>query len=276
LLILALLFASLGAIYRLDPGFASRAFAAYWPALVRRISTPTSGNASSSPIALSPSATFTIPVMEANSTSTLTPTLPPTQLPTETATSTETPTPLPTPMGGGGGQIAYVSDKTGTNQVYVINSDGSGERQVTNIVEGACQPDWSPDAKRIIFVSPCGTNSDYYPGAALFIVNVDGTGLLPLPTLVGGDYDPKWAPDGEHIVFTSLRNSFRPQIYIMDLPDNAVTPLSDKYSFDFQPSWSTDGKQIIFVTTREAGSKYGPWTQTEKTSSHFPKARRMR
>jgi len=183
---------------------------------------------------------------------TSTPTIPITasSTPTKSATptQTETPTYTPTQLGGGGGQIAFVSDKTGIFQIYKVNSDGKNLKQITNMVEGACQPDWSPDGTRLVFISPCKANTDYYPGSAMFIINEDGSGLTPLATMVGGDYFPQWSPNGEKIVFTSLRNSKRPQIYILDLKTNNVTALSEKYSFDMEPAWSPDESQIVFIS----------------------------
>jgi Tol biopolymer transport system component len=165
-------------------------------------------------------------------------------------TATVTVTPLPTPIGGATGQIAFSSKSKGSTQIFVINSDGTGLRQITFIPEGACQPDFSPDTQRIIFTSPCESNTDFYAGSSLYIMNIDGTGFLPLPTMVGGDYDPTWAPDGRHIVFTSLRNSNRPGLFVIDLEDLSVQSLSQKYAFDSGPAWSQDGKQIIFSSTR--------------------------
>ncbi len=146
--------------------------------------------------------------------------------------------------------MAFASDSTGLTQIYVINTDGTRRKQVTDLSEGACQPSWSPDGKRLVFISPCTYNTDYYPGSAMYIINVDGTGLLPLPTVTGGDYDPAWSPDGNWIAFTSLRNSGRPQIYLQNLVDNSVLSLSEKFATDFQPAWSSDGKKLVFISTR--------------------------
>jgi len=90
-------------------------------------------------------------------------------------------------------------------------------------------------------------------------MNTDGTGLLPLPTMVGGDYDPVWAPDGRHIAFTSLRNSNRPGIFVLDLEDLSVKSLSQKYAFDSQPNWSPDGKQILFTHPSERDGRRDIW-----------------
>ena len=156
--------------------------------------------------------------------------------------------PTATPMGGGAGQIAFASDRSGTTQIWVMNVDGSDLRQVTDMPEGSCQPAWSPDGMRMVFISPCIRNQESYPGAGLFVVNLDGSELTPLPTVPGGDYDPSWSPDGKFIVFTSLRNSGRPRIYRLSLEDGAVERLSQQYDRDLNPAWSPDGQQIAFAT----------------------------
>ena len=175
-----------------------------------------------------------------------TPTTSPTQIPTPSAS----PTPAATPFGGGAGQIAYASDVTGLPQIWLMNADGTGSRQITDMQEGACQPAWSPDGDRLAFISPCGGNQEIYPGAGIFITNVDGSETIPLPTVPGGDFDPAWSPDGSRIAFTSLRDYNRAQIYEINLEDNSVVSLSNNTVRDSQPGWSPDGRQIAFVTTR--------------------------
>jgi Tol biopolymer transport system component len=185
---------------------------------------------------------------------------------------TATPKALPTPVGGGTGQIAYASNITGIPQIFLINSDGKNRQQITDIPEGACQPDFSPDGQQIVFVSPCDSNTDYYPGSSLYIINLDGSGLLPLPTMVGGDFDPTWSPDGKFIAFTSLRNN-RPQLYRLKLSDNSVIVLSEEYILDSQPAWSPDGKRLLFVSQRY--NKQDIWVmdadgKNQKQFSHTP------
>ena len=114
-----------------------------------------------------------------------------------TTTPTETPEPTPTSLGGGLSQIAYASDHTGVPQIFVMNADGSDPRQVTNLTFGACQPAWSPDGQRLVFISPCLKRQDQYPDANLYIINADGSGLTgPLETGAEGNFDPSWSPDG--------------------------------------------------------------------------------
>jgi serine/threonine protein kinase len=193
------------------------------------------------------------PVIEPTFSSTNTPVFlaSPTQQPTETIEPTPTPTPVlsPTVTGGGNGQIAFVSDRTGVPEIYLINLDGTGFTLITDIPQGACQPAWSPDGMRIVFVSPCSKNKETYRGSSLFLMNADGSGMMPLiPPVPGGDYDPAWSPDGKHIAFTSLRNSDFPLIYILNLDDNSITSLApDPPRANSNPAWSPDGKQIVYV-----------------------------
>ena len=180
---------------------------------------------------------------------------PSTEIPTEESTDTPSPTetqiPSPTPLGGGAGQIAFASKRTGLPQIWLMNADGSGQRQITDLPDGACQPAWSTDGERLVIISPCSGNQEVNPSASLFIINADGSGLMPLPTLPGGDFDPSWSPDGQQIAFTSLRDYNRAQVYVINLENNEVVSLSANKANDSQPAWSPDGDQIAFVTTRK-------------------------
>ena len=181
--------------------------------------------------------------------------------PTQTPLPTETFTPTPTPMGGGTGQIAFVSDRTGVPQIFLLNVDGSAEWPITNFPEGACQPDWSPDGLHLVFVSPCNLDEDVHRGASLFISNVDGTDLRQLPTEAGGDFEPAWSPDGKTIVFTSLRDGYM-QLYSINLEDDAVTRLThtDKTVETRQAAWSPFGNLIAYAAKRYGA--YQIWTMT--------------
>ncbi|MBU0510930.1 MAG: protein kinase [Chloroflexi bacterium] len=267
LLVAALLVIGVGAAYVLNPTLPGQIFE-LWPRSVSGV--PVAGDTDSTatpPLVadLIPSVSPTAPPTE-----TLQPsqTPAPSVTPTSTSTPTETPTitlspsptlsPTPTPMGGGYGQIAFASDRTGLSQIWLVNVDATGLRRITDSQWGACQPDWSPDGTRLVFISPCDGNRDIYRGASLFIINVDGSNLTPLPTLGGGDFDPVWSPDGSQIAFTSLRNGDRPQVFVIDLKTSEVQCLSEESNRDSQPYWSSDGSQILFVSTRNG--PYQIWT----------------
>jgi len=195
--------------------------------------------------------------------------LTPTPSPTQTQHPPSTPTPVPatetvvvvpeepsptptvTPLGGGGGDIAFASDRSGTTQIWLMGINGTNFQQLTDIPEGACQPSWSPDGIRLVFISPCRGNEALYRGSGLFLINADGSDLTPLPNVPGGDFDPAWSPDGDKIAFASVRNTGRPRLYLIDLLDNSTEVISYPYSYDRQPAWSADGTQLAFVTTQK-------------------------
>ena len=150
-------------------------------------------------------------------------------------TNTPTPTITPTPLGGGTGEIAFASDRTGEPQIWIIGVDGTGLRRVTDMPDGACQPSWSPDGTQFVFISPCDQDREINQNASLFIINADGTGLIPLPTILGGDYDPDWSPDGKTIAFTSLRTDKPPTNLSPGPGDNGCCPALNRY----RPRFST-------------------------------------
>ena len=210
-----------------------------------------------------------IPTNTLTFTQTLAPTFTHTLLPTTTPTlaPTDVATPTVTPIGGGHGQIAFASFRTGIPQIWLVNSDGSDLRQLTDAQLGACQPDWSPDGSRLVFISPCEDNQELYDTASLFIINADCSGLEPLPTTGRGDFDPAWSPDGMMIAFTSLRNGYRPQVHLMDLETKDVQRLSMVDFRDYQPEWFSDGSKLVFVTTRNG--PYQIWTMNVDGTEHL-------
>jgi Tol biopolymer transport system component/tRNA A-37 threonylcarbamoyl transferase component Bud32 len=251
---LILVVAVLG-IFIFNPSFSGNVIAALMGA---RSPTPTL-TITPLPPTKTPTATPTH-IATATVTYTPVPTSTPTDTPTPTLTLTYTPTPTPTPTrtvyvipptphGGGGGLIAFASDRSGKPNIWVINQDRSGLVQLTDLQDGACQPEWSPDGKKLVFVSPCADDSDFYPNAGLFLMNADGSNQKLLMKVPGGDYDPAWSPDGKYIAFTSLRRQDQmAQIYILTLADNSVARLPDPENLpDSQPAWSPDGQQIAFT-----------------------------
>ena len=196
---------------------------------------------------------------------TATPVIPLTETPTPTITPTptDTPTPTSTPVGGGLGQILFASERTGIPQLWIIQPDKQGLTQITNLADGACQPDWSPDGMRIVFISPCPGKKDTYSNASLYIINADGSELTPLPTQPGGDFDPAWSPDGKRIAFTSLRDG-HPQIYVYNLEDGTTTRLTETNSdvWTRYPDWSPGGTQIVYTVKRVG--VFQIWTMTDQ------------
>jgi len=169
------------------------------------------------------------------------------------ASATPFPLPTATSTGGGLGQIAFASNRDGQAQVYLINIDGTGIKQLTSTGEGACQPAWSPAGDKLVFTSPCRSNQEQYPGSSLWLIEVDTLGNASSPrqlhTAPGGDFDPAWDPNGNRIAFTSLRTN-RPQIFTMDLDGENLENLNDNLAYNRMPEWSPTGAQIIFASSQ--------------------------
>ena len=172
--------------------------------------------------------------------------------PTETPTPEVVFTPTPTALGGGPAQIAFVSDRAGNFQIWMVNSDGKGLKQITNMRDGACQPAWSPDGMRLAFISPCISKEQTYLGSSIYLIDVDGSNLTPLPSSPEGDFDPAWSSDGKFLAFTSLRTG-RPSIYTMNLETLDIKRLSSSNYDERQPVWSPMSRQLAFIRTKVFG-----------------------
>lgn len=174
----------------------------------------------------------------------------PTELPTVQATAVLTPT--ETPTGGGAGQIAFVSDRTGTPQIWLSNVDGTDLVRLTNFEEGACQPAWSPDGTQLAFISPCSENRNIYFDSNLFLMNADGTSITPIQTGIGS-FDPAWSPDGKSLLFVKAFGAFQTQIFRFNLSDSSIQLMTDNQKLNLNPEWSPDGSRFVFASTRIGG-----------------------
>jgi len=171
--------------------------------------------------------------------------------PTESSVA---PSPIPVSvLGGGAGQVAFASDRNGgTPQIFLADINTDSAIQLTTMPNGACQPDWSPDGQKLVFVSPCTGNDDVFNNASLYFINADGSGLTPLDASPGGNFDPAWSPDGGRVAFTSLRTG-QMEIFtiVADGSDTAQQVTSGEQRFESRmPSWSPDGSQMVYVVKR--------------------------
>jgi TolB protein len=198
-----------------------------------------------------------------------TPTLAPTQTaipPTETSIPTSTFTPLPTAtaLGGGGGKIAFTSERDGYAEIYVINPDGSGLTKLTNDITPKFSPAWSPDGKKMAF----GTNNNDI--GALYIMNADGsnpTKLIDTKEIdtydqatsswrfASGCCNPVWSPDGTKIAFKVAYyiGCCFTSGYTHVLNADGSYLISAALAVWENPVWSPDGQKIAIGT----GCEYG-------------------
>lgn len=155
----------------------------------------------------------------------------------------------PTSVGGGSRELAFVSERSGIPQIWLINTETDALTQLTYVKDGACQPDWSPEGDRIVFTSPCPGSRSQYPNSSLYILYLKNHMIQPLATSLEGDFDPTWSPDGEWIAYTTLVNGQK-QIAKINLEDYSSVQLSSGTFQDFSPAWSPAGDQLVFVRKR--------------------------
>ena len=153
----------------------------------------------------------------------------------------------------------------GFGDIYLVNVDGSGLRRLARAISPlvrmpggppggfSANPAWSPDGRRIAFVSNRDGSND------IFVVNADGSGLRNLTRSRGNDRDPVWSPDGRVIAFQGRRarpseveravcrgHCDREEIYAVNADGSGLRRLTRNWKFDSPVAWSPDGRKILF------------------------------
>lgn len=109
-----------------------------------------------------------------------------------------------------------------TMDLWVMNTDGSNQHQVTHLAGASFAPFITPDGTRIIFASnfkdPQSRNFD------LYLVNADGTGLEQVTTSPEFDAFPMFSPDGTKLVWASNRRGSKPHETNIFIADWAANP----------------------------------------------------
>jgi Tol biopolymer transport system component len=126
---------------------------------------------------------------------------------------------------GANGKIAFTNiDINNDPNIWVMNPDGSGRRQLTS--DFGMSPAWSPDGRRLAFTGVGG----------IWVMRADGTGRR---FLRAGE-EPAWSPDGYQIAFTASDG-----IWLMRADGSGARRLTS-VAGDRQPAWSPDGARIAF------------------------------
>ncbi len=143
-------------------------------------------------------------------------------------------------------QIAFVSDASGSKEIYLIDFDGHNRTKVTNHRSIVISPAWSPDGKKLIFTSYRDKNPD------VFLREIFYGREKKVSSRKGLNIAPDWSPDGEKIVLTLSQDDGNSDIYVIRPDGKKVNRLTSNWANDVSPCWSPDGKEIAFVSNRSA------------------------
>lgn len=132
-----------------------------------------------------------------------------------------------------GSQIAFVSDRSGGPQIFVMNADCSNQRRITFAGNYNTTPDWSPTGNLIAF-----TGRDSRNRFDIFTVDVSTGYINRLTQDQGNNEEPSWSPDGQYIAFQSTRGGAGSRLYIMTSDGDHQTLITPDGSGYQQPAWS--------------------------------------
>jgi Tol biopolymer transport system component len=135
--------------------------------------------------------------------------------------------------------MAFVSPQGGAFDVWTARLDGSEMRRLTRTKAYDSFPAWSPDGRRIVFVT------DRRAVGKLWVVNADGRGLRRLTRGGSKDADPAWSPKGSLIAYASTARP--PGIWLVRPDGTHARPVRRRGVAGGAPSWSPNARQIAFA-----------------------------
>jgi tricorn protease len=141
--------------------------------------------------------------------------------------------------------IAYNSDVTGENELYVRSQDGKGQPQ--QVTSGAdtyyYKPVWSPDSKKLLWADRL-QRLRYVDVAAKAITQVDQDKWGEIQSY-------NWSPDSQWIAWSRPEENDLTRVYIFSVADKKQTPVTDEWYGSTNVAFSDDGKYLLFASSRD-------------------------
>jgi tricorn protease len=144
-----------------------------------------------------------------------------------------------------GKRISYVSDRTGEEQVYVVDQDGFGkpEQLTTQFAAQLQAPEWSPDGKKLLFSDKDGK---------IFVLTVADKKVVEIADdAFGGVTDYSWSPDSAYVAFSlGNQNGFN-TLQIWSAADGKLRSITDPLWNAQSPAWDPSGQYLFYLSDRE-------------------------
>ncbi len=144
-----------------------------------------------------------------------------------------------------GARIAFISDKSGEEEVYVIPQDGSkpAEQLTTGGHAMRYQLEWSPDGRRIAFSDKDGR---------VYVLTVADKKLTEVAKTNRGQVrDYAWSPRGNFLAFSMPSGNGFASLYIWSAQDNQLHHVTDEQFNAYSPAWDPKGDYLFYLSDRE-------------------------
>ncbi len=149
--------------------------------------------------------------------------------------------------------VAYVSDRTGENQLYIRpqGETGKGIQITANNKVFLLPPVWSPDSKELLYADK---------SLRLFYVDIEAK----KPVLIDqGKYsdltDYQWSPDSQWVVYAKTADNLNGAIYLYSLKDQKITPVTTSFTNSWNPVFDPGGKYLYFLSNRDYNEVVGAY-----------------
>ena len=141
------------------------------------------------------------------------------------------------------GRIAYILKRNGRYELQVADADSHNAVTITTSPEPLISPAWSPDGKRLAYVS----FEDKKP--VVYVQTLADGARRAVAKFRGSNSAPAWSPDGRKLAVT-LSKDETSQIYMLDLISGEATRFTRGGALDTEPVFSPDGRWLFFTSNR--------------------------